>query len=254
MAAIDPELDTGIPQDDWFNQNQPDSGVSYPDPTGQQVGTATNPNYNYTGSTADPWGQMPGNPNYGYPPQANTPSPTPTPTPTNTGSPYGPLNAPYGGSMPDVGKYTPPPFTYDAFKGADPFAPPSADSVIKNDPGYQFRLGQGTQALEQSAAARGTLNTGGTLQDLVNYGQSYASGEYNQAYNRALGTYQTNYGNALNSYITNFGNALAGYNSRYQTQYLTPFNQLMQQYGINDANYTGAQDRAFGQQFATATA
>lgn len=172
----------------------------------------------------------------------------------NTGDGYGTLNRAYGGLMPSVGDYTPPPFEYDAFKSPDPFAPPSAQSVLDNDPGYDFRLGQGKQALEQSAAARGTLNTGGTLQDLVNYGQSFASNEYANAYQRALGTYQTNFTDALNSYITNFGGALTKYNTNYGTQYLTPWNQLMQQYGVNNSNYQNAQDRSFNQQFATATA
>lgn len=52
------------------------------------------------------------------------------------------------------------------------------------DPGYGFRLSQGTKALERSAAARGGLisgNTGGALQ---NYGQGLASQEYQNAFNR----------------------------------------------------------------------
>lgn len=52
------------------------------------------------------------------------------------------------------------------------------------DPGYQFRLDQGTQALERSAAARGGLLSGGTLKDLTDYQQGAASQEYGNAYNR----------------------------------------------------------------------
>lgn len=52
------------------------------------------------------------------------------------------------------------------------------------DPGYQFRLDQGTQALERSAAARGGLLSGGNLKDLTNYQQGVASQEYGNAYNR----------------------------------------------------------------------
>ena len=52
------------------------------------------------------------------------------------------------------------------------------------DPGYQFRMDQGRNALESSAAARGGLLSGGTGKALVEYGQQAASGEYANAYNR----------------------------------------------------------------------
>jgi hypothetical protein len=52
------------------------------------------------------------------------------------------------------------------------------------DPGYQFRMDQGSQALQRSAAARGGLLNGGTLRALDRYGQDYASNEYGNAYNR----------------------------------------------------------------------
>jgi hypothetical protein len=70
---------------------------------------------------------------------------------------------------------------------------------LQNDPGYQFRLQQGDQAIQNSASARGTLLSGGTLKDLMSYNQGLAGTEYQNAYNRALGTYQTNFGNTLNS-------------------------------------------------------
>jgi hypothetical protein len=63
----------------------------------------------------------------------------------------------------------------------------------QNDPGYQFRLQQGNQALQSAAAARGNLLTGGTAKAIQQYGQDYASNEYSNVYNRALGQYQQNY-------------------------------------------------------------
>ena len=63
----------------------------------------------------------------------------------------------------------------------------------QNDPGYQFRLQQGEAALQNSAAARGNLLTGGTAKSVNNYAQDYASNEYSNVYNRALGQYQQNY-------------------------------------------------------------
>jgi hypothetical protein len=55
---------------------------------------------------------------------------------------------------------------------------------FNQDPGYQFRMDQGMQGAERSAAARGGLLNGGTLKALDRYNQDYASGEYSNAYNR----------------------------------------------------------------------
>ena len=54
-------------------------------------------------------------------------------------------------------------------------------------PGYDFRLNQGLDAVEASAATRGGINSGATLQALNQYGQDYASGEYNNYINRLTG-------------------------------------------------------------------
>jgi hypothetical protein len=118
-----------------------------------------------------------------------------------------------------------------------PFAPPSAQDVLQNDPGYQFRLGQGLQAVQQSAAARGVLNTGGTLKDIADYGQNYASGEYGNAFNRALSGYQTN-----------FADALQRYNANLQTQYVMPYTANWQQYLQAGNNF----NTNVGQQIAAA--
>lgn len=73
------------------------------------------------------------------------------------------------------------------------FSAPTLQDLEQNDPGYQARLKMGTQAMQQSAAARGNLLTGGTAQALNQLGQDYASNEYNNAYNRAYNTYASNY-------------------------------------------------------------
>lgn len=181
-----------------------------------------------------------------FSPNNPAPPPGPQPSPTDWQS----LQTQTFGTMPSVAAATPPPFSYDPFNAPAPFAAPSWQDVLKNDPGIDFRINEGTRAMEQGAAARGVLNTGGTLQDLVDYGQKAASQGYGDAYSRALGTYDENYRNALNSYITNFGSALTKYNTNYGTQYQTPFNQLMAQYGQGVNN----QAQLFGQQFQTATA
>lgn len=52
------------------------------------------------------------------------------------------------------------------------------------DPGYQFRLGEGMRALENSAAARGGLLSGGFGRAAIGYGQDMASQEYQNVFNR----------------------------------------------------------------------
>jgi hypothetical protein len=54
----------------------------------------------------------------------------------------------------------------------------------QQDPGYQFRMAEGQKALERSAAAKGSLMSGGFMKGLTRYGQDVASQEYGNAYNR----------------------------------------------------------------------
>lgn len=68
----------------------------------------------------------------------------------------------------------------------------------QNDPGFQFRLQQGQQALERSAASRGGLLSGGTAKSLDAYSQGQASQEYGNVYNRAFNEFQTNQANQYN--------------------------------------------------------
>lgn len=174
--------------------------------------TVNNPNI-YEGTRTPP------GPTGTTPTQGPTPTPTPPPTPppggTTTVTPPVDLPGPVGPSAPPVvgppgslapptptlptvptvspyqpSKFTPKPYEYT------PFNAPSKEDAL-NDPGYQFRTQQGEQALQQSAAGKGVLRTGGTLKDLINYGQNAASAEYQNVYNRSLGTWQQNEGAKL---------------------------------------------------------
>jgi hypothetical protein len=57
------------------------------------------------------------------------------------------------------------------------------DDFIK-EPGYDFRLNEGNQALDRSASARGNLFSGAQAKALTDYNQDFASNEYGNAYNR----------------------------------------------------------------------
>jgi hypothetical protein len=71
----------------------------------------------------------------------------------------------------------------------------------RESPGYQFQLGEGTRAIENSAAARGGLNSGATLKALTSYGQNLADSDYQQYLSGlgGLGTMGYNATNAGNS-------------------------------------------------------
>jgi hypothetical protein len=60
-------------------------------------------------------------------------------------------------------------------------------SKIQQTAGYQFDVDQGNQAINRSAAAKGSLNSGGVLAELAKYGQGMASKEYGDQVNRLSG-------------------------------------------------------------------
>lgn len=55
---------------------------------------------------------------------------------------------------------------------------------LANDPGYQFRQEQGQKTLENSAAARGGLLSGAGGEAISQYGQNFASNEFQSAWER----------------------------------------------------------------------
>jgi hypothetical protein len=58
------------------------------------------------------------------------------------------------------------------------------DYLDNQDPGYQFQLQQGQQALQNSQAADGGVLSGAALKGLINYNQGVASTGYQNAWNR----------------------------------------------------------------------
>lgn len=72
------------------------------------------------------------------------------------------------------------------------------------DPGYAFRLKEGMNAMNATAAARGGLISGNALKAGQIYGQEMGSQEYGNAFNR----YLQNYANAQNTFQMNRNNLL----------------------------------------------
>jgi len=112
----------------------------------------------------------------------------------------------------DFGKYA-----TAEFKGIKGFDPASlmqnfSAKDFQQDPGYAFRLKEGMNAMNATAAARGGLISGNALRAGQQYGQEMGSQEYQNAFNR----YQANrafqageYGNAFNRFQTERNNTLS---------------------------------------------
>ena len=112
----------------------------------------------------------------------------------------------------------------------------------KTDPGYQFRLEQGQMALERSAAAGSGARGGASLKGAIEYGQEFASQEYQNVYNR-LGTL-AGYGQVGTTGAANaigqqglLGSAAISQSASEQTQALTGFTASA---AAKAQGYTGA--------------
>ena len=121
------------------------------------------------------------------------------------------------------------PFTGQGQFSYGAFTPPTGQQLLDDDPGYGFRKGQGAQALLQNRAFRGTLNTGGTVKDFLDYNQSAASQEYKNAFDRAYSTYGTNRETA-------------------QSVYDRGLQEWLARFGVHWGNRTNASDALFRQQ------
>ena len=80
--------------------------------------------------------------------------------------------------------------------------------ALQNDPGYQFRLQQGNQALDRQLAARGMGRSGAAMKAAQQYGQGLADQTYNDYFNRQgqLANMGYNASSGLGSIYSNLGN------------------------------------------------
>lgn len=79
------------------------------------------------------------------------------------------------------------------------------------DPSYQFRFNEGQRAVDRSAAAGGSLYSGGTLRALNRYGQGVANSAYQQDFDNRLGVSQLglNAANSMANVQTSYGSNTA---------------------------------------------
>ena len=115
------------------------------------------------------------------------------------------------------------------FGGSDPvtrdFLRDFTMDDFQQDPGYAFRQSEGLKALQRGASARGTMNSGRSMKDILRFSQGLASQEYGDAFNR------------------------------YQTQKTGRFNRLASIAGLGQtaANQVGADAGAYGSRLSDLT-
>lgn len=122
-------------------------------------------------------------------------------------------------------------------------------SAFYKSPGYDFRLNEGINALDRSAAARGRLYSGAQMKGINNYAQGVASEEYNNYANRLAAlagvgqTAATNTASLGAQTAGNVGNALMQGGQARASGYLgqanawgNVLNQYMMWKGMNQPN------------------
>jgi hypothetical protein len=173
----------------------------------------------YQDPNSGQWVNDDGSPLYSYLPQgyadyqskADTPPPAPGPP---TAQPAAPSNVPDYAPPSFDGPYAPdysfyegaPEFNAPTFQAPPAFTAPTGDAVY-NEPGYDFRRGEGERGIKAFASHLGALRTGGTIKDLIKYNQNFASQEYGNVFNRAADTYRTNYGVSRDVFDRNYQGA-----------------------------------------------
>lgn len=138
-----------------------------------------------------------GNPTYIAAPAAAPPPPARVTTPGGPGpigppaSGFGAYPAPYA-SDPNAPQYQPlPAYKPPTWTGGDYVNPTEGDLLAM--PGYQVGLDAGLLARQRSAAAQGTILSGGTQKGLTRYGNDYATTNYQTLRNNTLDAYKQRY-------------------------------------------------------------
>lgn len=130
------------------------------------------------------------------------------------------------------GEYKPP--TFD-----EQFAAPGMDQLYA-DPGYQARLDAAQKGFQRSAAAKGSILSGGSQVALARQNQNIASDEYGKLFGRAFDTYRQKYGQFQDKAAASFG-ARQLNEGAYQSDVTNSLNQ----YGTRYRSYRDAVDDQF---------
>jgi hypothetical protein len=196
-------------------------------PTLQQTGPINSWDYPMPGATP------------GWSPQSYA-GYTPTDVPSAAGYRYTPGQGPQAANY----RYTPGQIPGAADYRYTPGAVPtlSGQELLANDPGVAFRLQEGRNALEASAAARGGALSGPALAALQRQGQELSSQEYGNAWQRASQQAQMREGWAQQASQMGFGQAMS------EAQLREQVNQIASQQGWSQAQAEAAFREQLAQQ------
>lgn len=122
----------------------------------------------------------------------------------------------------------------------------------KTSPGFQFRLDEGLRGVENSAAAKGLLQSGGTLKGIDRYAEGLAASDFNDQFNRVMsvasGGQQAatsganlgqNYANASSNIMGNIGQAKASGYAGQNAAIQGTLGNLMSIYKMNPGMFGG---------------
>jgi hypothetical protein len=121
---------------------------------------------------------------------------------------------------------------------------PTTAANVMSDPGYQFGMEQGRNALEGSASARGGLYSGATLKALNRFGNDYATTKFGDAFNRN----ETQTNNAFNrsAAVAGIGQTANGQAQAAGQNYGNALSNANYGVGNSNASTALAQGNAFG--------
>jgi len=133
---------------------------------------------------------------------------------------------------------------WSKYESGDFNAPQITQEQLRQDPGYQFRLNQGVEAMDASASARGRLLSGAQQKGLQQYGQEMGSQEYQNVYNRKVSAQNRDY-NMLSG-MSGSGQAAAAGQAGASGQMAANSGNILSQSGRNQVNalYQGGQAQA----------
>lgn len=157
---------------------------------------------------------------------------------------YGPLLDPWtepftgGGARPALP-------TIGPFNEPGPFKGPTPEEAFA-DPGYVFARDQSLEGLQNSAAAKGLLRSGGTLKDLLAWGNNFATQRYGDVYKRRADEYDKNLAALIQDYQLDTGATLTNAqlaSNRYDADYDKQWREYLEREDAYRKNQAALFDR-----------
>lgn len=112
-------------------------------------------------------------------------------------------------------------------------------SAFYESPDYQFRLKEGLDAVQNSAAAQGGLYSGNTLRDITNYASNLAGSEYGDYFQRQAALGDREYGREAG----NFARGMDQFGQNYARAYGQAAGNIGRDYDVFQGDY----QRGYGQ-------